>query len=138
MIGEIDKLWNQPNQDPISLETQQWIAQAMSSFVDKSMDQISNHRVVFPCLHPPSLNRLEFTLRCLGTLSSMKIFRLCCPFNKGVRGEIVACLRKGSIKWSQKILRESQRTQNPIVNYITTLIADVQLGLTYYHPLFDK
>lgn len=86
----------------------------------------------------PSLIRLEFLLRCLGLLGSMRAFRAVCPFNKGVRGEVVNALRKGSIMWGQNVLRESQCLPNPLSNFVTTLTADIQLGQTYYHALFDK
>ncbi|CAD7082875.1 unnamed protein product [Hermetia illucens] len=138
LLIDVDKLWNQPNQEVLSREMEQWLAEGMTGFVDKSLNQIRRHRDVFPALHPPSLIRLEFLLRCLGMLGNMKAFRQVCPFNKGVRGEIVGSLRKGSVQWAQHFLRESQRSQNPLVNFATTLIADLQLGITYYHPLFDS
>lgn len=133
---DIDKLWNL-NQEPLTRELEQWLAEAMNGFVDKSLNQIRRHRDIFPALHPPSLVRLEFLLRCMGVMGAMKAFRQVCPFNKGVRGEIVGALRKGSVQWAQFFLRESQRLQNSMVYFTTTLIANLQLGLTYYHSLFD-
>lgn len=138
LLIDIDKLWNQPNQEAVTREMEQWLAEAMTGFVDKSLNQIRKHRDIFPSLHPPSLIRLEFLLRCLGLLGSMKAFRQVCPFNKGVRGEIVGNLRKGSVQWAQIHLRDSQKSHNPLVNFTTILIADLQLGLTYYHSLFDR
>lgn len=137
LLVEVDKLWNQ-SQESLTRELEQWLAEAMNGFVDKSLNQIRRHRDIFPALHPPSLARLEFLLRCLGVLGSMKAFRQVCPFNKGVRGEIVGALRKGSVQWAQFFLRESQRLQNSMVYFTTTLIANLQLGLTYYHSLFDS
>jgi BAI1-associated protein 3 len=124
--------------EPLGHELEQWLAKAMSRFVEVSLNQMLRHRDIFPALHPPSLVRLEFLLRCLGVLGSMRAFRQVCPFNKGVRGEIVNYLRKGSIAWSQVQLRESLRGENPLVQFTTNLLADLQTGLTYYHPLFDK
>lgn len=137
LLVDIDKLWNQPNQEPLTRELEQWLAEAMNGFVDKSLNQIRRHRDIFPALHPPSLHRLEFLLRCLGLLGSMKAFRQVCPFNKGVRGEIVGALRKGSVQWAQFYLREAQRSQNSMVCFTTTLVANLQLGLSYYHSVFD-
>lgn len=131
-------MWGQPNQGGLSRDLEQWLAESMTCFIDKSLNQIRRHREVFPALHPPSLVRLEFLLRSLGLLGTMKAFRQVCPFNKGVRGEIVGSLRKGSIQWAQHALREAQRSPIPMVNYTTTLIADLQVGLTYYHSLFDS
>lgn len=37
--------------------------------------------------------------RCLGTLSSSKVYWKCCPFNKEIRGEITSSLRKGTLDW---------------------------------------
>lgn len=161
LLVDIDKLWNQPSQEPLTRELEQWLAvifafkffavitmlsdsnkrfnfqEAMNGFVDKSLNQIRRHRDIFPALHPPSLHRLEFLLRCLGLLGSMKAFRQVCPFNKGVRGEIVGALRKGSVQWAQFYLRESQRSPNSMVCFTTTLVANLQLGLSYYHSVFD-
>lgn len=137
LLLDIDRFWNQPNQEPLTRELEQWLAEAMNGLVEKSLNQIRRHRDIFPALHPQSLNRLEFLLRCLGVLGTMKAFRQVCPFNKGVRGEIVSALRKGSSQWAQFFLRESQRLQNSMVYFATTLIANLQLGLMYYHSLFD-
>ncbi|XP_058835851.1 BAI1-associated protein 3 isoform X4 [Topomyia yanbarensis] len=135
---EVDKLWvNNYNNEPLTRELEQWLADSLNGFVERSLSHMRRHREVFPALHPPSLVRLEFLLRCLGLLGSMRAFRQVSPFSKGVRGEIVGALRKGSITWSQAQLREAQRTPNPLVHYTTILIADLQLGVTYYHSLFD-
>lgn len=40
---------------------------------DRWLLQIRHHRQVFPALHPPSLARLEYVLRCLAYLSNMVI-----------------------------------------------------------------
>ncbi|XP_055527055.1 BAI1-associated protein 3 isoform X1 [Wyeomyia smithii] len=135
---EVDKLWvNNYNNEPLTRELEQWLADSLNGFVERSLSHMRRHREVFPALHPPSLVRLEFLLRCLGLLGSMRAFRQVSPFSKGVRGEIVGALRKGSITWSQAQLREAQRAPNPLVHYTTILIADLQLGVTYYHSLFD-
>ncbi|XP_053675331.1 BAI1-associated protein 3 [Anopheles nili] len=135
---EVDKLWiNNYNNEPLTRELEQWLADSLNGFVERSLCQMRRHREIFPALHPPSLVRLEYLLRCLGLLGSMRAFRQVSPFSKGVRGEIVGALRKGSITWSQAQLRESQRSPNPLVHYTTILIADLQLGITYYHGLFD-
>lgn len=138
LLVELDRMWNAPNQTKVSREIEQWLAEAMTNFVEKSLCQIRQHRDIFPALHPPSLIRLEYLLRCLGLLGSMKAFRQVCPFSKGVRGEIVGALRKGSIQWAQFFLRETQRLYSSLIYFATTLIASIQLGLIYYHPLFDS
>lgn len=138
LLVELDRVWCSPNQTKLSREIEQWLAESMTNFVEKSLCQIRQHRDTFPALHPPSLIRLEFLLRCLGLLGSMKAFRQVCPFSKGVRGEIVGALRKGSIQWAQFFLRETQRLYSSLIYFATTLIANIQLGLTYYHPLFDS
>lgn len=138
LLTDVDRLWAQPNQEMLTREEEQWLACAFGRFVEKCLDQMRRHREIFPALHPPSLVRLEFVLRCLGLLSTMKAFRQVCPFNKGVRGEIVGNLRRGSVMWAQHALREAQRTNNPLVLFTSTLLSDLQLGLTYYHNLFDK
>jgi BAI1-associated protein 3 len=135
---DVDRLWNQPNNEALSRELEQWLAEAMTGFVDKSLNQMRRHREIFPALHSPSMVRLEFLLRCLGLLGSMRAFRQVSPFSKGVRGEIVGALRKGSVQWAQHQLRESQRKPNPLVFFATTLVADLQIGLTYYHSIFDN
>lgn len=138
LLSDVEKQWNQPNQEALTRDLEQWLAEAMNGFVERSLNQIRRHRDIFPALNPPSLIRLEFLLRCLGLLGSMRAFRAVCPFNKGVRGEVVNALRKGSVMWGQNVLRESQHLPNPLSNFVTTLTADIQLGQTYYHALFDK
>lgn len=138
LLIDVDRLWVQSNTEPLTRELEQWLADAMTGFVDKSLNQMRRHREIFPALHPPSLVRLEFLLRCLGLLGSMRAFRQVSPFSKGVRGEIVGALRKGSVQWTQFQMRESQRTPNPLVQFTTTLIANLRLGLQYYHSLFDS
>lgn len=138
LLLELDKNWNLSGQDMLTREEEQWLASGISRFIEKSLDQMRRHREIFPALHPPSLVRLEFLLRCLGLLNTMKAFRQVCPFSKGIRGEIVSNLRKGSVQWAQHALREAQRTNNPLVLFTSTLLSDLQLGLTYYHNLFDK
>lgn len=136
LLQQLDRFWvHSSSQLPHEIELQ--LAESMNEFVQKSLDQIRRHRDIFPSLHSPSLTRLEFLLRSLGFLGSMRAFRKVSPFSRGVRGEIVAHLRKGSVDWAQAQLREAQRTSNPIAHFITTLTADIQLGLTYYHSLFD-
>ncbi|XP_036671560.3 BAI1-associated protein 3 [Drosophila suzukii] len=138
LLSDVEKQWNQPNQEALSRDLEQWLADAMNGFVERSLNQIRRHRDIFPALNPPSLIRLEFLLRCLGLLGSMRAFRAVCPFNKGVRGEVVNALRKGSVMWGQTVMRESQGLPNPLSNFVTTLTADIQLGQTYYHALFDN
>lgn len=136
---EVDKLWiNNYSNEPLTRELEQWLADALNGFVERSLCHMRRHREVFPAKHQPSLVRLEFLLRCLGLLGSMRAFRQVSPFSKGVRGEIVGALRKGSITWSQAQLREATRSPNPLVHYTTILVADLQLGQMCYHSLFDS
>jgi BAI1-associated protein 3 len=138
LMIEFDRVWLQTSAEPIGYEIENWLAKAMSRFVENSLNQMKNLRQIFPALHPPSLIRLEFLLRCLGLLGSMRAFRQVCPFNKGVRGEIVNFLRRGSVIWAQAQLKEAQKIENPLVQFTSTLIADLQTGITYYHQIFDK
>jgi BAI1-associated protein 3 len=135
---EMDRFWMQVSMEPLGHEMEQWLAKAMSRFVELSLNQMKRHRDIFPALHPPSLVRLEFLLRCLGLMGSMRAYRQVCPFSKGVRGEIVNYLRKGSVLWAQTQLRDSLRHENPLVQFTTTLLADLQTGLANYHAIFDK
>jgi len=139
LMIEMDRSWMQSSSsEPLSHEVEQWLAKAMSRFVENSLIQMGKHRDIFPALHPPSLIRLEYVLRCLSLLGSIRAFRQVCPFHKGVRGEIVNHLRKGSQMWAQVQLREAQRSENPLVQFTSTLLADLQTGITYYHQVFDK
>lgn len=138
LLTEVEKQWNSSCPEQLTRDLEQWLAEAMNGFVERSLNQIRRHRDIFPALHPPSLIRLEFLLRCLGLLGSMRAFRVVCPFNKGVRGEVVNALRKGSITWGQNILRDGQTSPNPLAHFVTILTADIQVGQSYYHSLFDK
>ncbi|KAI8126251.1 BAI1-associated protein 3 [Lucilia cuprina] len=138
LLTDVEKQWNASSQEHLTRELEQWLAEAMNGFVERSLHQIRRHRDIFPALNPPSLIRLEFLLRCLGLLGSMRAFRVVCPFNKGVRGEVVNALRKGSVTWGQNILKEAQNLPNPLAHFVTTLTADIQIGQSYYHSLFDN
>lgn len=137
MLLDLDRFWNQPNQNKLSREAEQWLADAFNNFIDKSLSQIRKHRDIFPALHPPSLIRLEYLLKCLGIFSKFQAYKQVCPFSKGIRGEVVLALRKGSIQWAQFFLRESQRLYSSLIYFVTTITANIQLGLIYYHSLFD-
>lgn len=138
LLNDVDRLWNQPQPEPLSKDLEMLLADSMTAFVDKSLNQIRRHRDIFPALHPPSLHRLEFLLRCLGVLTTMKAFRQVCPFNKAVRGEIVAALRQGSIQWAGALLRDSLKLPNTMVSFTAALTANLRLGLSYYHSIFDS
>lgn len=138
LMIDMDRFWVQTSVEPLSQELEQWLAKSMTRFVEFSLNQLNRHREIFPALHPPSLLRLEFLLRCLGFLGSMRAFRQVCPFSKGVRGEIVNYLRKGSVFWAQSQLREASRTENPLIQFASTLLADLKMGLMHYHQIFDK
>lgn len=139
LLLDIDRLWNLPTQQrKLSREVEQWVAEVISFYVEKSLSQIRQHRDIFPALHPPSLIRFEYMLRCMGLLSTMKAFRAFCPFSKGIRGEMVGALRRGTVQWAQFFLRETHRQYTTLIFFATTLAASIQLGLTYYHPLFDS
>lgn len=140
LLLDVDRLWNLPNQNRhIPKDVVPWMAEALTFYVEKSKSQIRQHRDIFPALHPPSLIRMEYMLRCMGLLGTMKAFRTFCPFHKGIRGEMVSELRKGTVQWAHFFLRqETNRQYSTLLCFATTLIASLQLGLTYYHPLFDS
>lgn len=138
LLSELEKQWTTSNPENLSRDLKQSLAECLNMFVERSLSQIRRHRDVFPALNPPSLIRLEFLLRCLGLLGSMRTFRVVCPFNKGVRGEVVNALRKGSVTWAQQILQDAKKLANPLSHLVTVLTADIQMGQTYYHSLFDK
>lgn len=54
-----------------------------------------------------------------------------------LRGEIVAALKKGSIQWANNHLSQLQKVPNAMVFFTTTLVANLRLGLSYYHSIFD-
>lgn len=136
-LQDLDRLWNLNQPNKLSREAEQWLADAFNNFIDKSLGQIRAHREVFPALHTPSLVRLEFLLKCLGVFGKFQAYKQVCPFSKGIRGEVVGALRKGSIQWADFFLRESQRLHSSLIFFVTTISANIQLGLDYYHPLFD-
>lgn len=139
LLVDIDRLWNMPSQNrKLSPDIEQWTAEMIGHYVEKSLSQIRKHRDIFPALHQPSLIRLEYMLRCMGLLSTMKAFRSFCPLSKGIRGEMVGALRRGTVQWAQFFLRETNRQYSTLIYFATTLISSLQLGLQYYQPLFDS
>lgn len=137
-LQELDRLWAQPHGELLNQEMEQWLAEALTLLIDKSLNQIRRHRDIFPALHQPSKHRLEYMLRYMNHLTTARAHRQVCPFNKALRGEMVAALRRGSVQWAQHQLRESQKSPNALVGFTATLIANLRLGLDCYHSIFDS
>nr|CAD7193594.1 unnamed protein product [Timema douglasi] len=83
---------------------------------------------------------------CMGLMSTMKAFWKCCPFNKEIRGEIIASLKKGTLdctryeeihSLNQPVSRSQDAIIQGLVHLITLLLVDLQKGYDHYHPLFE-
>ncbi|KAF5278098.1 hypothetical protein FQR65_LT03614 [Abscondita terminalis] len=124
----------------LSREEEIWLAEYFTSMLERWLLQIRHHRQLFPALHPPSLSRLEYLLRCLAYTSNMKAFWKCCPFNKEIRGEIVAALRKGTPDWFvglRSITMTIDEYDSSFVDFCSEIYISLQHSLSYYHPLFE-
>ncbi|XP_025835570.1 BAI1-associated protein 3 [Agrilus planipennis] len=124
----------------LTREEEIWLAEYFTSLLERWLHQIRHHRHFFPALHPPSITRLENLLRSLAYLSNMKSFWKCCPFNKEIRGEIVAALRKGTPDWFTNLKNStltSDEYDESFADFCSVLYVNLQHNLSYYHPLFE-
>ncbi|CAH1171241.1 unnamed protein product [Phaedon cochleariae] len=124
----------------LTREEEMWLAEKFTAMQERWLHELRHHRQLFPALHAASLTRLEYTLRCLAYMSNMKSFWKCCPFNKEIRGEIVATLRRGTPEWFS-VLRASIMTSEEydpsFVVFCSELYVQLKHGLSHYHPLFE-
>ncbi|XP_076272507.1 BAI1 associated protein 3 [Rhynchophorus ferrugineus] len=124
----------------LTREEEMWLAEKFTAMQERWLQQLRHHRQLFPALHPPSLARLEYLLRCLAYLSNMKSFWKCCPFNKEVRGEIVLTLRKGTPEWFGSLkgsFMTSEEYDASLVDFCSEVYVQLRHGLHHYHPLFE-
>ncbi|XP_015609061.1 BAI1-associated protein 3 isoform X2 [Cephus cinctus] len=146
LLQDLDNLW--PT-DTLSRDEEECLADSFNAFLEISLKQVRQHRILFPPLHRPAIAKLDYLLRCLGLLSNMKAFWKCCPFNKEIRGEIITALRKGTLEWyedtrqqtmchDQEPDQDADRVLQDFTNLVTALLVDLQQGLHYYNSLFEN
>ncbi|XP_023290645.1 BAI1-associated protein 3 [Orussus abietinus] len=158
LLRELDDSWHRDELDgaptsagsaSLSRDEQACLADSFNDFLEIALGKIRRHRLLFPPSDGPAIARLDHLLRCLGLLSSMDAFRKCCPFNREIRGEIVAALRKGTHEWYEDTRRRATtRDQEPdqdadavlqeLTTLVTALLVDLQLDLEYYDALFES
>ncbi|KAI5696828.1 hypothetical protein M8J75_000769 [Diaphorina citri] len=142
ILATLENLWSH---ETLSREEEEWLADSFNIFLDYSLQLVKKHRRLFPPHHRPSMSRLENLLRCLGMLSTMKAYWKCCPFNKEIRGEIIAALKKGTLE----LYEETHKTiaglrGDPdlrikgLVKLTTSVIVDLQTGYDYYNGVFES
>ncbi|KAG7211433.1 hypothetical protein KM043_010720 [Ampulex compressa] len=146
LLQELDNLWHT---DTLSRDEEQCLADSFNDFLEVSLKKVRQHRLLFPPLYRPTISKLDYLLRCLGLLSNMKAFRTCCPFNKEIRGEIITALRKGTLEWYEETRQQTMcyvqepdqdadRVLQDFTNLVTSLLVDLEQGLTYYNSLFES
>ncbi|XP_076385469.1 BAI1 associated protein 3 isoform X3 [Megachile rotundata] len=146
LLQELNNLWHT---DTLSRDEEQCLADSFNEFLEVTLKKVCQHRVLFPPLHRSSISKLDYLLKCLGLLSSMKAFRTCCPFNKEIRGEIITALRKGTLEWYEDTRQQTMcydkepdqdadKVLQDFTNLVTALLVDLEQGLTYYNSLFES
>ncbi|XP_072386969.1 BAI1-associated protein 3 [Diabrotica undecimpunctata] len=124
----------------LNKEEEMWLAERFTSMQERWLRQIRHHRQLFPALHSASLTRLEHLLRCLAYMSNMKAFWKVCPFNKEIRGDIVASLRKGTPEWFRSLkfsVIASDEYDPTFVDFCAELYIQLRQALSHYHPIFE-
>ncbi|CAH1987257.1 unnamed protein product [Acanthoscelides obtectus] len=125
----------------LTREEEMWLAEKFTAMQERWLQQLRHHRQLFPALHPPSLVRLEYILRCLAYMSNMKAFWKCCPFNKEIRGDIVATLRRGTPEWFSSLKASVMPMQGEydasFVDFCSEVYVQLKHSLSHYHPLFE-
>ncbi|CAG9770591.1 unnamed protein product [Ceutorhynchus assimilis] len=137
LLTDIEDSWNNFT---LTREEEMWLAEKYTAMQERWLQELRHHRQLFPALHPPSLARLEYLLRCLAYMANMKSFWKCCPFNKEIRGEIVATLRKGTPEWFnglKNVLMNPEEYDTTFVHFCSEVYVQLKHGLNHYHPLFE-
>ncbi|XP_017779059.1 PREDICTED: BAI1-associated protein 3 isoform X2 [Nicrophorus vespilloides] len=137
LLTDVELAWSSSS---LTREEEMWLAEAFTSILERWLHQLRHHRQLFPALHTASLTRLEFVLRCLANLTNMKAFWKCCPFNKEIRGEIVAAIRKGTPEWFGNLkssIVKVDEYDNAFVEFCAEVYVHLEHGLSHYHPLFE-
>ncbi|GJQ84188.1 hypothetical protein Trydic_g2862 [Trypoxylus dichotomus] len=137
LLTDIEHAWGGAT---LTREEEMWLAESFTAMLERWMHQLRHHRQLFPALHAPSLTRLEHVLRCLAYLSNMKAFWKCCPFNKEIRGEIVATLRKGTPEWMNNLknsIMAGEEYDHSFVDFLSEIFIHLQHARSHYHPLFE-
>nr|CAD7438418.1 unnamed protein product [Timema bartmani] len=94
LLQELDQHWSM---ETLSKEEEECLAESFNMFLDYSLQLLRKHRQLFLSHLRVATCRLDYLLRCMGLMSTMKAFWKCCPFNKEIRGEIIASLKKGTL-----------------------------------------
>uniref|UniRef100_A0A6P7GIH8 BAI1-associated protein 3-like n=1 Tax=Diabrotica virgifera virgifera TaxID=50390 RepID=A0A6P7GIH8_DIAVI len=71
---------------------------------------------------------------------AMKAFWKVCPFNKEIRGDIVASLRKGTPEWFRSLkfsVIASDEYDPTFVDFCAELYIQLRQALSHYHPIFE-
>ncbi|KAL1518076.1 hypothetical protein ABEB36_001756 [Hypothenemus hampei] len=137
LLTDIEDTWANTT---LGREEEMFLAEKFTAMQERWLQQLRHHRQLFPALHPPSLSRLEYLLRCLAYMSNMKSFWKCCPFNKEIRGEIVATLRKGTPEWFHNlkhVLMNPEEYDSTFVDFCSEVYVQLKHALNHYHPLFE-
>ncbi|XP_046403899.1 BAI1-associated protein 3-like [Ischnura elegans] len=138
-LQQLEMKWG--NTEPLSREEEECLAESFNAFIDFGLKLVRRHRQIFNPRDRLALCRLDALLRCLGFMSSMKAFWKVCPFNKEIRGEVIASLRKGTVEWYEEIRNRTQSSVSPLeglVNLITYMLVDLQKGIDYYASMFES
>ncbi|KAI4497086.1 hypothetical protein M0802_007832 [Mischocyttarus mexicanus] len=149
LLQEMDSLWHLKKTESSSRDEEQLLADSFNDFLELSLKKIQQHRTLYPPLHRSSISKLDNLLRCLGLLSNMNAFSLCCPFNKEIRVEIVTALKKGTFEWYESIRhqtmyhdqepdQDADRVLQDFTNLVTAVLVDLEQGRMYYNILFES
>ncbi|KAL1451356.1 hypothetical protein WDU94_005742 [Cyamophila willieti] len=78
-------------------------------------------------------------------LSTMKAYWKCCPFNKEIRGEVIASLKKGTLELYEENHKQIAGLRGDpdlrikgLVKLTTSIIVDLQTGFNYYNTVFER
>ncbi|CAG9835482.1 unnamed protein product [Diabrotica balteata] len=74
------------------------------------------------------------------TIPIQKAFWKVCPFNKEIRGDIVASLRKGTPEWFRSLkfsVIASDEYDPTFVDFCAELYIQLRQALSHYHPIFE-
>lgn len=142
LLQKLNQAWNN---DHLTPEEEQTLADSFTDFVDFSFGLLAKHREVFPPINKAAIYKLEFLLKCLRLMSDMQAFWRCCPFHKEIHLEIINCIKKGNVDWYDKLysqsrpqLKSEDSNVRGLIELVNLINFDLQKCLKYYNKLFES
>ncbi|XP_029433484.1 BAI1-associated protein 3 isoform X2 [Rhinatrema bivittatum] len=138
LLRRIEDQWDP---DMCQREQEQSLAESFNLFTEYCLSLLKRLRDIFPVHNATAVSRLEFMLRCLSEIHTMKTFKMVCPFHNELHLEIAAVLKKGTLEWYETIYSQQKpREKNELdrLRCLVRLADDVHEDIQRSHNVYNK